>query len=141
MWSTLREKVNVYHFLISRLYFFLQITDQNLITNYISNKKLISQIKKISHSILWKKEKERKKNWSPKPRKEEKCQLTTDWRLLHTKSVQLTTYIQLVGTLPTFNTLNFNKGPDNYCKSNEEFPKTASIYDGWWTKYLININT
>ena len=50
-------------------------------------------------------------------------------------------YLQLVGTLPTFNTLNFNKGPDNYCKSNEEFPKTASIYDGWWTKYLININT
>ena len=123
------------------IFFFLQITDQNLITNYISNKKLISQIKKISNSILWKKEKERKKNWSPKPRKEEKCQLTTDWRLLHTKSVQLTTYIQLVGTLPTFNTLNFNKGPDNYCKSNEEFPKTASIYDGWWTKYLININT
>ena len=142
MWSTLKEKVNVYLFLISRLYFFfLQITDQNLITNHISNKKLISQIKKISYSILWKKEKERKKNWSPKPRKEEKCQLTTDWRLLHTKSVQLTTYIQLVGTLPTFNTLNFNKGPDNYCKSNEEFPKTASIYDGWWTKYLININT
>ena len=50
-------------------------------------------------------------------------------------------YLQLEGTLPTFNTLNFNKGPDNYCKSNEEFPKTASIYDGWWTKYLININT
>ena len=109
---------------------------------------IISQIKNWSarsrKSVIQfsgKKEKERKKNWSPKPRKEEKCQLTTDWRLLHTKSVQLTTYIQLVGTLPTFNTLNFNKGPDNYCKSNEEFPKTASIYDGWWTKYLININT
>ena len=116
------------------LFFFLQITDQNLITNYISNKKLISQIKKISHSILWKKEKERRIKVQSRERKRNASSPPTD--ACYTQSQ----YLQL-GTLPTFNTLNFNKGPDNYCKSNEEFPKTASIYDGWWTKYLININT
>ena len=116
--------MNEYHFLISRLYFFfLQITDQNLITNYISNKK-IDQPDQENQLLNSLEERERRIEVQSRERKRNASSPPTD--ACYTQSQ----YLQLEGTLPTFNTLNFNKGPDNYCKSNEEFPKTASIYDG-----------
>ena len=137
MWSTLREKVNVYHFLISRLYFFFYKSLIKIWSPIISQiKNWSARSRKISHIqfSVKKRKKERRIEVQSRERKRNASSPPTD--ACYTQSQ----YLQL-GTLPTFNTLNFNKGPDNYCKSNEEFPKTASIYDGWWTKYLININT